>query len=175
MTVILKKPQTGSVPLHVVDAAGFAAASGALSPMQRQWLATLGFQGAPDTHALLPGDDGRLAAVWAGARVGSPWALALLPRALPAGRYHLAEGGVALDPALLAMAWQLGSYSFGRYKAPARRRAAATGARHRRAARADGGRAMTLVRDLVNLRPDWAGAAGEPRSWPAHGAGSSGG
>ena len=73
MTVILKKPQTGSVPLHVVDAAGFAAASGALSPMQRQWLATLGFQGAPATHALLPGDDGRLAAVWAGARVGNQY------------------------------------------------------------------------------------------------------
>ena len=160
MTVILKKPQTGSVPLHVVDAAGFAAASGALSPMQRQWLATLGFQGAPDTHALLPGDDGRLAAVWAGARVGSPWALALLPRALPAGRYHLAEGGVALDPALLAMAWQLGSYSFGRYKAPARETAQlqlAPGTAAQRGLMV--AEAMTLVRDLVNTPAEDLGPA----------------
>ena len=63
MTVLLKKPAADAIPIQAVDAAGFDAAAAALPPAQRQWLATLGFRGAPDTHAMLPGDDGRLAAV----------------------------------------------------------------------------------------------------------------
>ena len=64
MTVLLKRPLSTAIPVHAVDAAGFARAAATLPPMQRQWLATLGFKGAPDTHALLPGEDGRIAAVW---------------------------------------------------------------------------------------------------------------
>ncbi|MFT3821921.1 MAG: leucyl aminopeptidase family protein [Rubrivivax sp.] len=154
MSVHLKKPAAGSIPIHVVDLAGFEAAAAALPAAQRQWLATLGFRGAPDTHALLPDAQGRLAAVWAGARAGHPYALALLPRALPAGHYHLAhqaEGGVDLDLAHLAMAWQLGSYGFDRYKAKPREAAQlslpASAAAQRGLMLAEG---ITLVRDLVN-------------------------
>jgi leucyl aminopeptidase len=70
-----------------------------MPPMQRQWLATLGFKGAPDTHALLPGEDGRIAAVWAGVRAADhPYALSLLPRALPEGAYRLADGPAGARP-----------------------------------------------------------------------------
>jgi len=43
-----------------------------------------------------------------------------LPKALPAGRYHLGDGGLALDEAAAAMSWELGSYSFDLYKQPKR-------------------------------------------------------
>ena len=184
MSVHLKKPAAGSIPIHVVDLAGFAAAAAALPAAQRQWLATLGFRGAPDTHALLPDAQGRLAAVWAGARAGHPYALALLPRALPAGHYHLAaagdlgglgKGGVELDPANLAMAWQLGSYVFDRYK-PRPREAAqlslpAGAAAQRGLMLAE---AITLVRNLVNTPSEDMGpeelAQAAQRVARAHGA-----
>jgi len=121
MTVRLGKPRKNSVPIHPVDRAGLAAAVEALDAPARRWLQTLGFTGAPDTHALLPGADGSLQAVWAGVRsAADPWVLALLPKALPAGDYHLGEGGLALDPAAVAMSWELGSYTFDLYK-PAHR------------------------------------------------------
>ncbi|MBL8333708.1 MAG: leucyl aminopeptidase family protein [Rubrivivax sp.] len=152
MTVTLKKTAAGATPLHVVDAAGFDATAARFSPAQRQWLATLGFKGAPDTHALLPGDDGRLAGVVAGVRAADhPWALAMLPRVLPAGRYHLADGGLALDATAAAMSWQLGAYQFDRYKPRARPPAElllAPGAAAERGLML--ARAIARVRDLVN-------------------------
>ncbi len=152
MTVVLKKPAADSIPLHAIDSAGFDAAAAALPALQRQWLATLGFKGAPDTHALLPADDGRLAAVWAGVRcTDHHWALALLPRALPAGRYHLAKPGLVLDAAALAMSWQLGSYQFDRYKPrsrPAAQLMLPPGAAAQRGLML--AEAIGMVRDLVN-------------------------
>ena len=123
MTVRLGKPRKDSIPIHTVDRASFAASAQALEPGFRGWLKTLGFTGAPDTHALLPAADGRIAAVWAGVRsAADPWVVALLPKALPAGNYHLADpgAGLALDPGAAAMSWELGSYTFDLYK-PARR------------------------------------------------------
>ena len=161
MTVLLKKPTPDSIPLLVVDPASFDKAQAALPAAQRQWLATLGFKGAPDTHALLPGDDGRLAAVWAGVRaVDHPWALALLPRALPVGRYHLADGGLALDTTAAALSWQLGSYVFDRYKArprPAAELLLPPGAAAQRGLML--AQAVTLVRDLVNTPAEHMGPA----------------
>ena len=159
MTVLLKKPAADAIALHAVDAAGFDAASAGLGAAQRQWLATVGFKGAPDTHALLPGDDGRLASVWAGVRAGDhPYALALLPRALPAGRYHLAEPGLALDATAAALSWQLGSYQFDRYKPRARPAAQlmlAPGAAAQRGLML--AEAITRVRDLVNTPAEHMG------------------
>jgi leucyl aminopeptidase len=176
MTVQLKKPAATAIPIHAVDATGFAAAAIAMSPAQRQWLSALGFRGAPDTHALLPGEDGRIAAVWAGVRAADhPYALSLLPRALPEGTYRLADGPVALDPAAAALSWQLGSYAFERYKK--RPRAAAllqlpTGDGARRGLMV--AEAITLVRDLVNTPAEDMGpaqlAAAAQQLAKAHGA-----
>ena len=133
MTVRLGKPRKDSIPIHTVDRACFAASAQTLQPGARGWLKTLGFTGAPDTHALLPAADGSIAAVWAGVRsAADPWVVALLPKALPAGAYHLAQlgtgadtgadtgAGVTLDAGAAAMSWELGSYTFDLYK-PARR------------------------------------------------------
>ena len=126
MTVILKKPQPSCVPVHLADQGSFARLAAGLPAAQRQWLDTLGFSGAPDTPALLPDAQGGLQAVWAGVRSADhPWALSALPRALPAGRYRLAdtglgEAGLAADATAAALSWQLGAYAFSRYKAPRR-------------------------------------------------------
>jgi leucyl aminopeptidase len=164
MTVLLKKPAADAIPIHAVDLAGFDAAAAALSATQRQWLATLGFRGAPYTHAMLPGEDGRLAAVWAGVRSADhPWVLALLPRVLPAGRYRLADPGsghVTLDATAVAHAWTLGSYVFERYKPRARPAAqlmlSPDAASKRGLMLAE---ATTLVRDLVNTPAEDLGPA----------------
>ena len=127
----------------------------------RRWFKTLGFAGAPDTHALQPGPGGTIAAVWAGVRgAADPWALALLPKALPAGAYHLGDAGLALDPGAAALSWELGSYTFDLYK-PARREPAElslpgseTAQRHLIVAAA-----VASTRDLVNTPAEHMGPA----------------
>ena len=121
MTVTLKKPTPACIPIHLTDKASFARHAAALPDATRQWLHTLGFGGAPDTHALLPDEQGRLQAVWAGVRAADhPWALSALPRALPPGRYRLGADGLAADDEAAALSWQLGAYAFSRYKTPRR-------------------------------------------------------
>ncbi len=161
MTVTLKKPVTACVPVHLTDREQFAGHAAALPAAQRQWLATQGFNGAPDSHALLPDDQGRLQSVWAGVRAaGHPWALAALPRALPVGRYQLGDAGLVADEQAAAMSWQLGSYAYSRFKAPRREAAelmiaASDAARH--------GLLLAQViadtRDLVNTPAEQLGPA----------------
>ncbi len=161
MTVHLTKPARGSVPIHAVDSARFSALSAGLSATQRRWLQTLKFSGAADTHALLPAEDGTLAAVWAGVRDAShPWALSALPKALPAGRYHLAEPGLALDAGAAALSWELGGYTFDLYK-PAPREPAQlhlpSSSESQRALIIAA--AMASTRDLVNTPAEHMGPA----------------
>jgi len=161
MTVELAKPSKGSVALHLTDRASFKKLAAALDPQARRWLQTLNFSGAPDTHALLPAADGSLAAVWAGVRDAThPFALSALPKALPPGRYHLAEPGLALDPAAAALSWELGSYTFDLYK-PAAREAAQlqlpSNAETQRALIVAG--AIVATRDLVNTPAEHMGPA----------------
>ncbi len=133
MTVLLKKPTAACIPIHLTDRAGFAAHTSALPPAARQWLATVGFDGAADSHVVLPDADGRLQSVWAGVRgAAHPWALAALPRQLPPGSYRLADArldgppgsasppGLSADPEAAALSWQLGGHQFTRYKAASR-------------------------------------------------------
>ena len=161
MTVQLAKPARGSVPLHLTDRASFAEHSAGLDAAAKRWLQTLNFSGAPDTFALLPAADGKLAAVWAGARDAQhPWALSALPKQLPAGTYHLAEPGLALEPGLAALSWELGGYTFDLYK-PAPREAATLQlpptAESRRALIVAA--AIASTRDLVNTPAEHMGPA----------------
>ncbi len=161
MTVRLGKPRKGSIPIHTVDRSGFAALGEALDARTRRWFQTLGYNGAPDTHALQPAADGSLQAVWAGVRgAADPWALALLPKALPAAAYHLGDAGLALDPAAAALSWELGSYGFDLYK-PARRAPAELSLLHGDAARRSliVAAAMASTRDLVNTPAEHMGPA----------------
>jgi leucyl aminopeptidase len=121
MTVSLAKPPRGSIPIHTTAGAQFAAHTALLDAPARRWLQAVGFKGAPDTHALLPGPDGQIAGVWAGVHdAAHPWALAALPKTLPPGDYHLGGQGLAMDSAAAALSWELGSYAFDLYK-PRRR------------------------------------------------------
>jgi leucyl aminopeptidase len=59
MTLTLKKPAAGATPIHLTDRASFQAHAAALPAAARAWLQAIGFDGSPDTHALVPGADGR--------------------------------------------------------------------------------------------------------------------
>ena len=161
MTVRLGKPRKASTPIHTVDRAGFVALGEVLDDATRRWFKTLGFAGAPDTHALQPGPGGTIAAVWAGVRgAADPWALSLLPKALPAGAYHLGDAGLELDPGAAARSWELGSYRFDLYKSARREPAelslpgSETAQRHLIVAAA-----VASTRDLVNTPAEHMGPA----------------
>ena len=161
MTVTMKKPGRAAVPIHLVDRASFARLTAELPAAQRRWLTTLGFQGAPDKHALLADAEGRIEAVWAGVRsVHDPFALSALPRSLPVGRYRLGDAGLAPDDEAAAHSWELGAYIFDLYK-PAQREAAelllvpSAGARRGLLIAA----ATAAVRDLVNTPAEHMGPA----------------
>jgi leucyl aminopeptidase len=118
MTVSLAKPARDSIPIHATAKATFAAHAAQSDTPSRRWLQSVGFKGDPDTYALVPGPDGRIAGVWAGVLdAAHPWALAALPKALPPGHYHLSGQGLAMDSAAAALSWELGSYAFDLYKA----------------------------------------------------------
>ncbi len=161
MTLTLKKPVAAATPIHLIDRAGLADRLPTLPAATRQWLQATGFEGAPDTHALVPGPEGQLGEVWAGVRAPAhPYALAALPRALPPGRYRLGDAGLAPDAQAAALSWTLGGYAYARYKAP-RRPAAdlmlpATPA-SRRGLRV--AQAITATRDLVNTPAEDLGPA----------------
>jgi leucyl aminopeptidase len=121
MTVELKAPSRSAVPVLATDTQHFKAHAAALPAAQRRWLSALRFEGAPETHALLPAADGSLAAVWAGVRdAAHPFVLSALPKSLPTGSYRLGEGGLAIDVQAAALSWELGAYTFDLYK-PAKR------------------------------------------------------
>ena len=161
MSVNLKKPTSAAVPIHLVDTASFAKRSAKLAAATRRWFATVGFNGAPDTHALLADASGRLKAVWAGVRdARHPFALAALPHSLPSGRYRLGDAGLAADDEAAALSWELGSYVFDLYK-PVKREAAelllapSAGATRGLMLAA----ATVAVRDLVNTPAEHMGPA----------------
>ncbi len=160
MTVQLKKSiPARAIPITVVDTAGFQTLAPTLPAATTRWLATLGFQGKADSHALIPGADGDLAQVFAGvAHADDPFALAGLPMALPQRSYRLDGQGLSLAPEGAALSWSLGAYSFDRYKA--RQRAPATLALPTNAASARGvqlAEAIAMARDLINTPAEHMG------------------
>ncbi|MCY4746162.1 leucyl aminopeptidase family protein [Pelomonas sp. UHG3] len=162
MTVQLKKSLPAkATPITVVDRAAFQALAPTLPEATRAWLATVGFVGAADSHALLPGADGQLAQVFAGvAHAAHPFALSSLPLALPAGEYRLDGAGLALQPEAAAMSWELGGYRFDLYK-PAKREPATLWLKpgpdaERGLALAT---AIAATRDLVNTPAEHMGPA----------------
>jgi len=161
MTVDLKRPAAGATPIHAVDRATFKNLAPRLPAATRQWLATLGFDGAPDTHALLPDDKGRLSAVWAGVRDAvHPYALSALPRVLPVGPYRLEDVGLVLDDQAAALSWDLGAYVFDAYKKTRREAATLQLAPSEGATRgALVAAALCGTRDLVNTPAEHMGPA----------------
>jgi len=117
-------PTASAVPVHAVRPDGIEALAASLPPAAAAWLAATGFEAAAGAVAALPGDDGRIAAAVLGLGkapsagrlpAGDPLVAGALAAALPAGVYTLASGFE--DPAAAALAFALGSYRFGRYRA----------------------------------------------------------
>lgn len=161
MSVLLKKPTARATPIRVVDRSTVAEQLAAAPAPTRRWLEATGFTGAPDTHALVPAADGAVAEVWAGVRAAThPWALAALPRALPAGNYRLSADGLAVAPEVAALSWELGGYRFDLYKPaksePATLLLAKSAAAERGLLLAT---AIASVRDLVNTPAEHMGPA----------------
>ena len=150
-----------AIPVHALTKDSLAGLSQTLVPRAAEWAAAAGFSAASGEICLVPGAEGRPAAVLfgLGERAGGPsLAAGQLPASLPPGTYRLQSGFD--DPALASLAWALGAYRFARYgkTAPAPRRlvlpAEVDG---REVARiADG---VTLARDLVNTAPNDLGPA----------------
>jgi leucyl aminopeptidase len=105
----------GACAIHLVDSAGLAALLGKMTDAHRSWVRSTGWEAKPGTVLCLPGADGSVAAVLAGAGGPEPfWALAALPGQLPAGSYAFA-GEVDVEAShRRAVAWGLGQYSFSR-------------------------------------------------------------
>ena len=142
-----------SVPVTLVTTASWSAAQADLDPTQRRFAEALGFKPKAGSLALLPGPDGALARVLFG--LGDTEAAAYdrlivgkLPGLLPEGQFRLEN---APDPAEAALAWLMGSYRFGRYRAgngPKARLAAPAGIDAAEVERIAA--AVAFGRDLIN-------------------------
>ncbi|MFN9450921.1 MAG: leucyl aminopeptidase family protein [Rubrivivax sp.] len=156
-----KKPAASATPLWCTDRDHWAQGALPLTPAQRRWAQATGFDASPHSHALLPGDDGAVAAVLVGVRSpDDPFVLSSLPRALPPGTYVLGAEGLALDDQAVALSWLLGSYRFDLYRRssrePARLQLRASASASRGAVM---GEAICAVRDLVNTPAEHMGPA----------------
>ena len=154
MTVITDKKafDKAATPILVTDSSSLGGFLDSLTAIERRWTRASGFDGSPNTFALLPDAKGGVARVLAGVRDGSdPWALSALPLRLPRGRYALGKGAITVPVDKAAFSWDLGGYQFARYKKG--KRAAAElqlEASDRVKEALDMAQAVRLVRDLVN-------------------------
>lgn len=138
-----------AIPLHLCSPAQWPGLLVGLPPLQRQWVATTGFEPLAGRVLLLPGTDGALAGVLVGIDPSEPlWQLAALPPQLPAGVYAVAAGDEAADAerdALRQLGWALGALAPDRPAAQLRVNDGDLQAMERLAA------AIAEVRRLVNL------------------------
>ncbi|NEP61854.1 MAG: leucyl aminopeptidase family protein, partial [Symploca sp. SIO2G7] len=82
-----------------------------------QWCQASGFSGKEGSISLVPDATGQIAKVLVGLPSKlSTWTLSELPKTLPANTYTLANNFSDSDATKLYLGWQLGSYSFDRYK-----------------------------------------------------------
>ena len=139
-------------PIHLVDKDSFAGWAKKRPAEDRALLEAHRFDGKKGyAFAILPrGGDFEVVAAVKDAKALSPWCLARLGEALPAGTYKLAEG----EPGIAALGWLLGQHEFDRYRAKAETpeqgpRVLVTGEAARIDAIVRQAEATALVRDLV--------------------------
>ncbi len=141
-----------TVPLVVVDRAGFVRWLSRQDRATARWLAANAFEPSGNRVALVPGEDGPSLALFARAE-GGPWAWAAAAQRLPPGRYAI-EGALEPEEATdAAIGWALEAYTFDRYltrrDAGARRELVWPAGADREEARRVL-EAVGMVRDLVN-------------------------
>jgi leucyl aminopeptidase len=153
MSVLIERKagERQSIAIETTDSSRFAATRRRLTATQRQWLASVGFEAAPGTFALLQDEAGKLVRVLVGVDADDALsALGALPRTLPEATYHLASEGVFKDTLQVAMGWALGAYEFTRYRKARRAPAKLAIAAAELKVLAPLVEATTQVRDLVN-------------------------
>lgn len=106
----------GSIPIHPVDKKRLPRFLGRQSPLVRNWVDENGFDGSTGSRLVVPTRTGRIASVLVGVADRGPWDWAALPKALPAGNYHLAGRLGAGEGEDAALGWALGTYRFTKYK-----------------------------------------------------------
>ncbi|MEI7038263.1 leucyl aminopeptidase family protein [Fulvimonas yonginensis] len=149
--LIERKGAARGVAIQTVDGTRYKDVLRGLEPAQRRWLEQTGFEPGPGRFALLPDGGGKLARVLVAVDPAEPLAaLAGLPYALPAGTYHLADGGALADTRQAALGWALGAYRFDRYRKSGRAAATLAVPAADLAALAPLADATARVRDLVN-------------------------
>ena len=115
------KPGAAAVPIAAVTAKTLKAWLVRQDTQTRAWAAANGFKAKAGRHLIVPDAKGGLGRVLLG--LGDPasmWDFGDLPATLPAGRYRLEGPEAEKDTekaTAAALAWALGSYHFGRYKA----------------------------------------------------------
>jgi leucyl aminopeptidase len=115
----LAEAGTPAIPIRLVSEAGWPAIETELDPLARAFAKSSGFEPKPGRHCLLPGPNGSIGAVLFGidapSNAGADSLLVgKLPGLLPDGTYRFADAPA--DPALAALAWAMGGYSFERYR-----------------------------------------------------------
>jgi len=111
----------GATPIHAVATADLEGRLAAAPASAASWLRNTAFGGDAGEVALLPGEDGGVAAAWfgLGRNERTPSFLpGKLYGALPPGNYRLGDGWD--DPAFATLAFALGAYRFTWYRADQR-------------------------------------------------------
>jgi len=157
-----------AIALHLVAERDYAGWIAGQSPQTQRWLQCSAFRPESGRWVLLPGSDGRPAAVLAGTGKGATdpqallWLAAALADRLPPGRHVLAqEFGDARDR-LFATGWAMGGYRFSRYrntKDVPRLAQLKLPSTVRLTDVAPASAACTLARDLINTPPNDMGPA----------------
>lgn len=123
MPLLEAPPAGGTIPVYFVTAMTLPEIAATLPAPASAFVTACDFKAGPGQHLVLPSASGSIAAVLLGvepddAAVRDPFWAGKLPPLLPPGAYHLA--GAVQNPFLAALAWELGSYSFTKFRAAAK-------------------------------------------------------
>ena len=152
----------GPVPIHFVTPATFEAALDDGGARLRAFAELNEFKAQRGRILAAPDAGGRLEQVLFGMGEGRPDPMSArgLPDKLPLGDYRIATVPEGFDRQLAALAWRLGAYAYGRYKAEQPRAPANLVADDVDAAEVERiAGACALARDLVNAPPNDMGPA----------------
>jgi len=106
-----------ATPIVLVTTSSYNRTAKKLSKQHAKWLEQNAFCGKAGTLCALPDKNGVIEKYFVGvASVDNMFAVADLPKRLPAGQYSLEGAGVRANLTALAIGWGLGSYVFDRYK-----------------------------------------------------------
>ncbi len=119
--------------------------------------AACGFTGAAGQLVLLPGPAGLAGALLGLGEAPDPYLFATLPRALPGGTWHLADG--IADQADAVLGWALGSYRYDALKQPSDRRSPRLVLPAGMDRTLSTSRATWFARDLINTPANLLGPA----------------